>query len=555
MVLAEIIEYPVKQRNPVGRILKVLGHSADPRIDTDLIIESYALPKVFSSSTLQEARALPERVTEEVIKDRRDLRQLITVTIDGEKAKDFDDAVSAQRLPDGLIRLWVHIADVGHYVPWDGALDREAYLRGTSVYFPDRVVPMFPEKLSNQICSLNPIEDRMTLTCEMVFDTEGERTSYALYESVINSNARLTYTEVKKILVDRQPLVGKRYQNLIGLLQILEDLALRLTKKRQRRGSIDFDLPEPDIILDLQGNTSDILRQERNIAHRIIEECMLAANETVAEHMTGLGHPFLYRIHEEPDPEKMAEFNDFIHSFGLHLKVLSKVKPKVLQNLLEQVKGTAVEKLINNLLLRSMKQARYSPEGKGHFGLASEHYTHFTSPIRRYPDLIVHRLLKEVLKGGPPSPKRWDQLIQLLPNIAKHSSEQERVAMEAEREVIDLKKTRFMADKVDEEFDAYITGVQSFGFFVELEQYFVEGLVHVTSLHDDYYIYLEKQHALIGEHQRRVFRVGDKLRVRVERVDLERRKIDFTLVESEEQKAKPKGHRKDQGKRRKKKRT
>jgi ribonuclease R len=544
MVIVKILQYPSKKRNPIGSITKILGHHSDARIDSDLIIESHGLPKTFPHEVLKEAQGLPEKVQEGAVHTRKDLRNLITVTIDGEKAKDFDDAVSAQRLPDGLIRLWVHVADVGHYVPWNGNLDQEALKRGTSIYFPDRVVPMFPEKLSNQICSLNPNEDRLTLTCEMDFDTNGTRTSYQVYESVILSKARMTYTQVKEILQGKPWPEHSQSKNIIALLQILEDLSQRLHQKRRRRGSIDFDLPEPEIILDLQGQVSDILRQERNIAHRIIEECMLAANETVAEHLTNLQTPMVFRIHEEPDADRMRDFNEFIQPFGLYLKGINKIKPNSLQKLLDQAKGTQYEKLINHVLLRSMKQARYSTEKKGHFGLAAEHYTHFTSPIRRYPDLIVHRLLKEVLSNGALPSKRIKHLEEILPGIAKQSSEREREAMEAEREVIDFKKARFMLDKIGEEFDAYITGVTNFGFFVGLQLYFVEGLVHMTSLHDDYYSYVEKQHALVGEHQRRVFRLGDEVRVRVERVDIDQRRIDFSLVDMKQQGEKSKKRKK-----------
>jgi len=544
MVIVKILQFPSKKRNPIGSITKILGRHSDARIDSDLIIESHGLPKIFPPEVLKEAKNLPEKVQQGAIHNRKDLRNLTTVTIDGEKAKDFDDAVSAQRLPDRLIRLWVHIADVGHYVPWNGALDHEAIKRGTSVYFPDRVVPMFPEKLSNQICSLNPNENRLTLTCQMDFDTDGTRTSYQVYESVILSEARMTYTQVKEILHGKPRFEHPHSKNIIALLQILEDLSQRLYQKRRRRGSIDFDLPEPEIILDLQGQVSDILRQERNIAHRIIEECMLAANETVAEHLTHLEIPMVFRVHEEPDADKMRGFNEFIQPFGLVLKGINNLKPHSLQKLLDQAQGTPFEKLINHILLRCMKQARYSTEKKGHFGLAAEHYTHFTSPIRRYPDLIVHRLLKEVLSQGSLASKKIKQLENFLPGMAKHSSEREREAMEAEREAVDFKKARFMSDKIGEEFDAYITGVTNFGFFVELKLYFVEGLVHMTSLHDDYYAYIEKQHALVGEHQRRVFRLGDEVQVRVERVDIDQRRIDFSLVDMDEQGEKSKKRKK-----------
>lgn len=538
LVVAEIVQCPTPRRNPEGRIKEVLGRAYDSKIDTEMIMAEFALPMAFPKEVIASARAIPDQVAPTVIHGRRDLRDLKTVTIDGEKARDFDDAVSVEPLPHGQIRLFVHIADVGHYVPWETPLDLEARQRGTSVYFPDQVVPMFPERLSNGICSLNPREDRLTLTAEMVFDGHGNRLKYDLCESVIRSNERVTYTEVAKILVDRDPVLCRRYDYLLRDFLIMEELADRLRTVRMREGSIDFDLPDPEIILDLQGQTLGIVREERNVAHRLIEEFMLAANRTVAEHMTKMEVPFLYRIHEPPDPEKITDLAGFISSFGHNLAVPHKgqgpsgrLHPKVLQGLLERVKGRPEERLINHVVLRSMKQAKYSTENVGHFGLAAEMYTHFTSPIRRYPDLVVHRLVKEVLHKGGLSVHRKSELSPLLPEIARLSSERERLAMEAEREVVDLKKVRFMDDKQGEDFHGFITGVTAFGFFVELEEIFVEGLVHITSIPDDYYLYLEKEHCLLGRQRRRRFRIGDRVKVKVARVDLQRRKMDFTLAE------------------------
>lgn len=538
VVVAEITGYPTRNRNPQGRILKIMGRPTEARIDTEMVVEEYGLSKEFPLDVLVEAEEIPEEVTPDLLRGRVDLRNLPTVTIDGERARDFDDAVSIEQLPSGGFRLFVHIADVSHYVPEGLSLDLEAFRRGTSVYFPDAVIPMFPERLSNGICSLNPKEDRLTMTAEMQFDSEGNRTDYKIYDSVIQSNERMTYTAVKKILADRDADLLNRYRPLIKMFELMEALSARLYAKRIRRGGLDFDLPEPEIVLDLQGKAIDIIRSERNIAHRIIEEFMLAANETVAEHVSRLGVPFLYRIHEEPDPDKMIAFSEFIHNFGLRLSVAGKVRPVALSEVLDAVKDTMEERLINHILLRSMKQARYSAENLGHFGLAAEFYTHFTSPIRRYPDLIVHRLLREVGRRKGLAKKRTDHLKGILPNIALHASERERMAMEAERESVHRQKIKFMADKVGEEYDGFITGVAAYGFFVELETFFVEGMVRVSSIPDDYYIYHEKQHAIIGERSRRIFRIGDKVRVRVERVDLESRTIDFTLQEEPKRKKK-----------------
>ena len=529
VVVAKIITYPQKTRNPEGEIIKVLGRSSTPGIDTGMIIEEYELPTEFPEDVITEAEALPGEVAESMLKERVDLRTLQTVTIDGERAKDFDDAVSIERLPDGRFRLWVHIADVSYYVPWGSELDNESYNRGTSVYLPDRVIPMFPERLSNHICSLNPREDRLTLTAEMMFDGNGNRINYKIYESVINSNERMTYTAVKEILEDEDSKIISRYSDLIETFHLMRELCLKLRAKRMGRGSIDFDLPEPEIILDLQSKTINIVRSERNIAHQIIEEFMLAANETIAQHMGNKEIPFIYRVHESPDEDKIMEFNEFMEDLGYKFK-LNHQQPKTFQRLLNKLEGKSEETLINQLLLRSMKQARYSTENIGHFGLASEHYTHFTSPIRRYPDLIVHRLIKEVSKNRRIKEERKSLLDAKLKDIAKHSSERERLSMEAEREVVELKKLEFMQDKIGSEYDGVISGVVAFGFFVELEDILVEGLVRVTSMYDDFYRFEERQHRLAGDRTDKVYRLGDKVRVRVDKVDMEKRKIDFILA-------------------------
>jgi ribonuclease R len=529
VVSAEIIAYPVRNRPPEGRIIKVIGKPGDPGIDSELIIEQYELPTQFSSAAVHEAASVPQQVTPAMRKNRKDLRDLPTVTIDGEKARDFDDAVSIARIKNGY-RLWVHIADVAQYVRERTMLDEEAYQRGTSVYFPDRVIPMLPMELSNGICSLNPNVDRLTITCEMDISPAGGVLRYDIYESVITSNERMTYTAVREILVDRDPVQRKRYAGLLADFDLMAELMDILHAKRRKRGSIDFDLPEPELVLDLQGRMTDIIRAERNMAHQIIEEFMLSANETVARHIESKKAPFLYRIHEEPDEEKLADLVEFLATLGISLPAGKKLKPLHLQKALDKARGTPEETLINTVLLRTMKQARYSEENVGHFGLAAESYTHFTSPIRRYPDLIVHRILKADIRDKLRDEAFVEALAEKLSGAAAHCSHRERKAMEAERDVITMLKLRFMEDKVGEVYSGIITGVMQFGFFVQLRDFFVEGLVHVSMLTDDYYHYIEKLHCLRGERRKSVYRIGDEVRVRVDRVDTERKRIDFSLA-------------------------
>ena len=554
VVLAQILTYPDGVRGLQGRITEVLGEANDPEVEVLTVIKKYELPNVFGEEVLAEALKQPQQVPEEAVSGRTDLRGRLTVTIDGETARDFDDAVSVAHEGE-LIRLWVSIADVSHYVQEGSKLDAEAYLRGTSVYFPDRCIPMLPEQLSNGICSLNPEVDRLTMTAEMLFDKGGAMTDSRFYTSVIRSSARLTYTTVKQILVDRNEEAMATHAGLLSDLRIMEELSLRLNSRRRSRGSIDFDLPEPQIILDLQGETTDIIRAERNLAHRIIEEFMLAANEAVASFLEETPVPSLYRVHENPDPLKLRDLAEFVFSFGYELKMQEdKVNPAALQKLLAEVEGKPEERLINEVLLRCMKQARYAAENLGHFGLASRCYCHFTSPIRRYPDLVVHRILRAALAVGFDSAQPTQKTVQptdrslsgaegkraekqlalateRLAEIGEHTSKRERVAMEAEWDVVELKKVQFMQRHLGEEFDGFITGVTAFGFFVELEELFVEGLVHITTLDDDLYNFVEKQHSLIGRHTKRVFRIGDKTRVKVAAVIPATRRIEFVMVE------------------------
>jgi len=533
IVVAEITQYPTERARPEGRITHILGYPDDPEIEPQIIIHKYDLPDRFTSAALKEALNLPPIPSLHECRGRVDLRGIPTFTIDGENARDFDDAVSIEREREGGVKLYVSISDVSHYVGDETALDNEAYIRGTSVYFPDRAIPMFPPELSNEICCLQPRLDRLTLTAELRYDGSGERREVRFYPSVIRSNERLTYTWVRKILVDGETELREKFSPLLPSLDLMADLCRKLRRKRIERGTIDFDLPEPEVILNLQGETEDIIRAERSLAHQIIEEFMIAANEAVAHFMEEKGFPFIYRIHEPPKQEAMDEFRRFISHFGYKsirpdhgIRKEPGHSPKEIQRVLSDVKGRPEERVVNEILLRSMKWAKYSAKNLGHFGLASDGYTHFTSPIRRYPDLMVHRFLKKALSG-----EEMKIPEEVLANKADHLSNRERVAMEAEREILGRYRVRFMKDKIGEEFEGVISGVTAFGFFVELKDIFVEGLVRVTSLHDDYYQYHEKKYCLVGERTHKTFRIGDEVRVRVDRVDVERRHIDFGMIE------------------------
>jgi len=529
LVVADVIRYPEVHLSPEVKVAKVLGRAGDAALDTDVVIAEHGLATEFSAEALAEAEATPQKVTAAMRKGRRDLRDIKTVTIDGERARDFDDAVSVEELPGGLFKLYVSIADVANYVRAGAPLDTDAHERATSVYFPDRVLPMLPEALSNGICSLNPDVERLTLTAEMVFNEKGERVSYEVYESVIKSDHRMTYTDVAAIVEKDDEETCKKYEDMVADFRLMHRLMKILNRMRHERGSIDFDLPEPEVIIGLRGETTGIIRSERNQAHRMIEEFMLAANEAVAFHLETNGVPFLYRIHEEPDEEKMADLGELVKEFGVAWPSVTKIRPKNLAAVIEKLAGRPEERFLNTVILRSMKQARYGPDNVGHFGLASRCYCHFTSPIRRYPDLTVHRALKELFKTGGIKADRKSAMAAELPALGQHTSFREREADEAEREVVQLKKLQFMIDKVGLDFVGYISGVTAFGVFVELEEYFVEGLVRLTSLYDDYYTYDQKRHALVGEHTGRVLRLGDKVDVRLDRVDMERRQMDFVL--------------------------
>jgi ribonuclease R len=530
VVAAEISRYGTAMSGPEAELAQVIGDTDDPEVQVQSIVFRYGLTTSFPEPVHREIASISFSINESEIAARTDLREWPIVTIDGEQARDFDDAVFVRK-PNGHYELFVSIADVAHYVTPATALDQEAYSRGTSVYFPDRAIPMLPEVLSNGICSLNPAEDRLTKTVAMEINGKGHVVRSRFFNSVIRSQERMTYTAVRRILVDQDPDSLERYRHLVDQFKLMEELALLLYESRRARGNLDFDLPEAEIILDLQGMPENIVRAERNIAHRIIEEFMIAANEAVARQLKEKDFPLLYRVHEGPDAEAMESIAPFLLSLGYRLPLKrERITPLEIQKLLEACRGKPEEKVINHVLLRAMKQAHYQPENVGHFGLASTCYTHFTSPIRRYPDLIVHRMLERALEGNKLKPSEREELVAYLVEAGKHTSERERNAMDAEREIVDLKKAQFMMDKLGEEFNGVITSLANFGFFVELDAYFVEGLVRVSTLTDDDYHYYEKDYVIKGRRHGRKFRLGDPIRVKVVRVNAFRSEIDFELV-------------------------
>jgi ribonuclease R len=613
VVDVEITDWPTPTQNPRGRVVEILGYEDDFGVDTEIIIRKYHLPHRFPAAVIDEAQAIEDIVPAHELRARRDYRNLPIVTIDGETARDFDDAVTVRRRSNGNFELQVHIADVAQYVTDGSALDDEARLRGTSVYFPDRAVPMLPVELSTDICSLRPGVERLVMSCVMEIDHSGEVVGYELHPGVIRSAERMTYTAVNLILEGDQGL-RDRYHRLVDVFELMKELALILNRKRVRRGSIDFDLPEPVIEFSEEGLMQGITRSERNIAHRIIEEFMLAANECVASYLEHQGIASLYRIHEKPDPKKIFEFENIAASFGyslgvgalpvrrvqLHADRRSRhgsgrnprdielpedvhVTPRMYQKLTQKIQGKPEERILSYLMLRSLKQARYSEENVGHFALAAPTYTHFTSPIRRYPDLIVHRILKAVLAEDgearvvshreaehktPSSP--WSKRVtpaqdgrkkkrrkeedterrvagpipeEVLHDIAEESSQTERRADDAERELIEWKKIKFMQDRVGEEFDALIVSVTKFGFFVELMDLFIEGLVPIATLTGDRYTYHDNTKQIIGERSRHKYSLGDRIRVLLDRIDRAQHKLQFAVVEEEPSRAQRRHHR------------
>lgn len=533
-VVVKLVSYPEGRAAAEGEIVEILGHKDDPGVDILSIIRKHQLPEGFPEEVLAEADAAPDAITEEEIvqQGRRDLRGLNIVTIDGEDAKDLDDAVNVERLPNGNYRLGVHIADVSYYVRDRSELDKEAYNRGCSVYLVDRVIPMLPHRLSNGICSLNPQVDRLTMSCEMEFNEQMKVVKHDIFTSVIRTKERMTYNNVRKILVDEDPELIERYGDLVEDFRLMRELALKLRNRRMRRGAVDFDFVESKVIVDENGKPVDIVKRERSIAEQIIEEFMLAANETVAEHFHWMKVPFIYRIHEDPDQEKLQNFMAFAANFGYHVKGRGNaIHPRALQSLLDDIQGTKEQTVLSTMMLRSMKQAKYDAESTGHFGLAAEYYSHFTSPIRRYPDLVIHRVIREVLEnGGSLNESRHEQLAGRMADIAQQSSERERVAVDAERDTEALKKAEFMLDKVGEEFEGIISSVTSFGMFIELENT-VEGLIRLSAMTDDYYHFDEGHMALIGERTSKVYRIGDDVKVRVANVNMDEHTIDFEMVD------------------------
>ncbi len=531
MVTVELTRWPTSTRGAIGRVAEVLGDIDAPGVDTEIIIREYGIPDAHSSEAVAEAVRLGPGVSERDLRGRADFRPRPTVTIDGEHARDFDDAITIEKLSNGNFWLGVHIADVSHYVHEASALDREAYDRGTSVYFPERAVHMFPAELATGLCSLNPHVDRLVQSVLMEVDRRGQVVRAEFHDGVINSDERMTYTAVNGILTDRDPELMARYASLVPMFEQMRELFQILHDARRRRGSIDFDLNEAEVIMDEGGMVEAIVALERNVAHRLIEEFMLLANETVASYLESHDVPALYRVHEEPDFVKVAKFEEFISGFGYSLAApLNALRPRHFQKLIERIQGKPEEKPIAFLMLRTMQKARYAPENLGHFGLAASSYTHFTSPIRRYPDLVVHRALRLTRHGAFSDEAREDWTGD-MPETARHTSEMERRADEAERELLQWKKVKFMADKVGDEFDGYITGVASFGLFIELIEHFVEGLVHVSTMADDYYRFIESAHLLRGENTHKIYRLGDKVKVQVIRVNMEQRQVDLGLVE------------------------
>ena len=531
MVTVELTRWPTSTRGAAGRVAEVLGDIDAPGVDTEIIIRKYGILDAHSPEAVAEAVRLGTAVSERDIRGRTDFRNVLTVTIDGEHARDFDDAITIEKLPNGNYWLGVHIADVSHYVQEGSALDKEAYDRGTSVYFPERAVHMFPSELATGLCSLNPQVDRLVQSCLMEIDRRGQVVRHEFHDGVINSNERMTYTAVNGILTEGDADLMKRYAALVPMFALMRELFQVLNDARRRRGSIDFDLNEAEVIVDEGGVVEAIIALQRNVAHRLIEEFMLLANETVASYLEAQGAPALYRIHEEPDVLKIGKFEEFISGFGYSLGApLTALRPRHFQKLLERIHGKPEEKPIAFLMLRTMQKARYAPENLGHFGLAATSYTHFTSPIRRYPDLVVHRALRAARHGALSAEER-EEWAEELPETARYSSEMERRADDAERELLQWKKVKFMADKVGDEFEGYVTGVAAFGLFIELIEHYVEGLVHISTMADDYYRFIEGAHMLRGENTQRTYRLGDKVKVQVVRVNMEVRQIDLGLVD------------------------
>ncbi|MDY2998094.1 MAG: ribonuclease R [Faecalimonas sp.] len=531
-VVVELTKYGGDNKKPEGKIVEIIGHVNDPGTDIMSIVKGYDLPIEFPEKVLNQAERVAKDVSTADMAGRMDIRDWQMVTIDGEDAKDLDDAISLTKEGENY-KLGVHIADVTNYVQEKSALDREGYKRGTSVYLVDRVIPMLPHILSNGICSLNEGEDRLALSCIMTINEKGNVVDYKIAETVICVDRRMTYTSVKKILEEQDEEECKKYEEFVPMFQMMEKVAGILREKRKKRGSIDFDFPETKMVLDEQGKPIELKPYDRNVATKIIEDFMLLANETVAEHYFWQEIPFVYRTHEQPDEEKIQKLAIFINNFGHSMHIANNaVRPKEIQKLLAKVEGTNEEALISRLALRSMKQAKYTPENTGHFGLATTYYCHFTSPIRRYPDLQIHRIIKEDLRGRM-NENRREHYEKILPEVTKQCSERERLAEEAERETIKLKKVEYMEEHIGEVFEGVISSITKWGIYVELPNT-IEGLVHVTNMHDDHYDYIEERFEMVGEHTRKVYKLGQTVYIVATGTDRLQRTIDFEFVEKEE---------------------
>lgn len=529
-VLVQITQYSDGTNSPEGQISAILGHKNDPGVDILSIIYQHGIEIEFPDDVLKEAENVPETIQPDELKGRRDLRDELTITIDGADAKDLDDAIAVKKLDNGNTELTVSIADVSYYVTEGSALDREAYDRATSVYLVDRVIPMIPHRLSNGICSLNPVVDRLAMSCRMEIDAQGQVVKHEIFESVIHSNARMTYDAVNRIITDKDAVTRAQYPEIVPMLDLAQTLSQQLIAMRKKRGEIDFDIKEAKVIVNEEGIPKEVVTRERGEGERLIESFMLIANETVAEHFNQMEVPFIYRIHEQPKSERLRQFFDFITNFGIMVKGTGEdIHPSTLQNIHEEIAGRPEDMVISTMMLRSMQQARYDADNLGHFGLAADYYTHFTSPIRRYPDLIVHRLVRKYLIEKSMDGRAMHEWEEKLPQIAEHTSNRERRAIDAERDTDELKKAEFMIQHIGDEFEGVISSVANFGMFVELPNT-IEGMVNMQNMSDDYYHFDERQMALIGERKAKVYRIGDVVKVKVIHVDVDERQIDFQIV-------------------------